>query len=51
MKKLIIVLILITAFSCGSNKKVITKKAGAIKKVAKKTATKKIVKKPKKKDK
>ena len=37
--------------TAGTAKKVITKKAGAIKKVAKKTVTKKIVKKPKKKDK
>ena len=40
-----------TTKTTGTAKKVITKKAGAIKKVAKKTATKKIVKKPKKKDK
>ena len=37
--------------TAGTAKKVITKKAGTIKKVAKKTVTKKIVKKPKKKDK
>ena len=37
-----------TTKTTGTAKKVITKKAGAIKKVAKKTATKKIVKKPKK---
>jgi len=37
--------------TAGTAKKVITKKTGAIKKVVKKTATKKIVKKPKKKDK
>ena len=37
-----------TTKTTGTEKKVITKKAGAIKKVAKKTATKKIVKKPKK---
>ena len=40
-----------TTKTIGTEKKVITKKSGAIKKVAKKTATKKIVKKPKKKDK
>ena len=40
-----------TTKTTGTAKKVITKKAGAIKKVAKKTVTKKIVKKPKKKDK
>ena len=40
-----------TTKTTGTEKKAITKKAGAIKKVAKKTATKKIVKKPKKKDK
>ena len=40
-----------TTKTTGTAKKVITKKAGAIKKVAKKTATKKIVKKPEKKDK
>ena len=37
-----------TTKTTGTEKKAITKKAGAIKKVAKKTATKKIVKKPKK---
>ena len=37
-----------TTKTIGTEKKVITKKSGAIKKVAKKTATKKIVKKPKK---
>ena len=37
--------------TAGTAKKVIIKKAGALKKVAKKTVTKKIVKKPKKKDK
>ncbi len=40
-----------TTKTTGTAKKVITKKTSAIKKVAKKTATKKIVKKPKKKDK
>ena len=40
-----------TTKTTGTAKKVITKKADAIKKIAKKTATKKIVKKPKKKDK
>ena len=39
-----------TTKTTETEKKVITKKAGAIKKVAKKTATKKIVNKPKKKD-
>ena len=39
-----------TIKTTGTEKKVITKKAGTIKKAAKKTATKKILKKPKKKD-
>ena len=41
----------VTTKTTGTEKKVITKKAGTIKKVAKKTTTKKIVKKPEKKDK